>query len=87
MRKKHQQRSISMGNYDDLSKAFKSRQPYKYDKHISFDGTKIIDTRGEWIYDKQKGWRQVKTTPVVLAEWVEYNGDDYSVVYLSLIHI
>ena len=70
-----------MGNYNDLSKAFKNRQTYKYDKHVSFDGTKIVDTRGEWKYDSTKGWYQTSTNPIVLAEWIEYKGRSYAIVY------
>ena len=71
-----------MGNYNDLSNAFSNRKAYKYDKHLSCDGTKIVDTRGKWTYDKSTNkWLQLSTQVIVLAEWVEHKGVSYPVVY------
>ena len=69
-------------SYLKLSQNFKSRTPYKYNKQIHFDGTKIIATEVSWARDKHGSWyRKNGIEKIVLAEYVEYNGKSYAVVY------
>jgi len=71
-----------MSSYLELGKAFKKRQTYKYDGSLSCDGTKILCSRGDWFFNNvTKQWTRNRTTPVVLAEWVEHKGKSYAVVY------
>ena len=67
-------------SYAKLSEFFKSRTPYKYDKYMYFDGTKIIATHTEWKY-KNHRWQKIGDIKVVLAEHIEHNGKSYAVVY------
>tara|TARA_Y100000592_G_scaffold27553_1_gene43730 strand:+ start:983 stop:1429 length:447 start_codon:yes stop_codon:yes gene_type:complete len=68
-------------SYSKLSEHFKSRTPFKYNKEVHFDGTKIVATEKSWEY-KDGRW-QVKrgTDEIVLAEHIEHNGKSYAVVY------
>ena len=68
-------------SYSKLATHFKSRTPFKYDRQVHFDGTKIIATEKSWEY-KDGRW-QVKhgTDQIVLAEHIEHNGKSYAVVY------
>ena len=68
-------------SYSKLATHFKSRTPFKYNKEVHFDGTKIVATEKSWEY-KDGRW-QVKrgTDQIVLAEYVEHNGKSYAVVY------
>ena len=71
-----------MSSYSELSKAFGNKQTYKYDGTLLCDGTKIVCTRGHWMLNqKTKQWTRNRTTPVVLAEWIEYKGKNYAIVY------
>lgn len=68
-------------SYSKLATHFKSRTPFKYDRQVHFDGTKIVATEKSWEY-KDGRW-QVKhgTDQIVLAEHIEHNGKSYAVVY------
>ena len=67
-------------SYDKLQKAFKNKTPYKYNKELIFDGTKIISTLAEWVYQNNR-WQRVGDQQVVLAEYVVHKGKSYAVVY------
>ena len=67
-------------SYAKLSHAFATRTPFKYDKWLHFDGTKVIGIENSWKYVGNR-WQRGGTQKVVLAEWVEHNGKQYSVVY------
>jgi len=67
-------------SYDKLQKAFKNKTPYKYNKELIFDGTKIISTLTEWVYQNNR-WQRVGDQQVVLAEHVVHKGKSYAVVY------
>jgi|TARA_R110001583_G_scaffold8195_1_gene39561 hypothetical protein len=71
-----------MSSYKNLATAFKNGQTYRYDPTLSCNGTKIICTRGDWIQDPNTfRWTRTSDTPVILAEWVEHEGESYAVVY------
>jgi len=71
-----------MSNYQELGKAFRNRQTYKYDGTLSCDGTKILCSRGDWAFNMNtKTWGRNRTSSVVLAEWVEHKDKSYAVVY------
>jgi len=67
-------------SYDKLQQAFQNKTPYKYDKHLNFDGTKVIGTETSW-QRIQGQWKNHGTQKVVLAEHVVHKGKSYSVVY------
>jgi len=67
-------------SYDKLQKAFKNKTPYKYNKELIFDGTKIISTITEWVYQNNR-WQKAGGQQVVLAEHVVHKGKSYAVVY------
>ncbi len=67
-------------SYDKLQKAFKNKTPYKYNKELIFDGTKIISTLTEWVYQNNR-WQKAGGQQVVLAEHVVHKGKSYAVVY------
>ena len=68
-------------SYSKLATHFKSRTPFKYNKEVHFDGTRIVATEKSWEY-KDNRW-QIKhgTDEIVLAEHVEQDGKSYAVVY------
>ena len=68
-------------SYSKLSEHFKSRTPYKYSKHIIFDGTKIVATEEEWVRKDGRWQRLSLEDKIVLAEYIEYKGKSYAVVY------
>ena len=69
-------------SYSKLSEHFKARTPYKYNKQVHFDGTKIIATENKWERDQNGRWfRRQGTDKIVLAEYIEHNGKSYAVVY------
>ena len=69
-------------SYSKLSEHFKSRTPFKYNKEVHFDGTKIIATENTWERDQNNRWYRKKgTDKIVLAEYIEHNGKSYAVVY------
>ena len=67
-------------SYAKLSTAFQNKTPYKYDKWLHFDGTKIIGTEARWLRVNDR-WANHGMQKVVLAEWIEHNDKQYSVVY------
>ena len=67
-------------SYAKLSQAFKDRTTFKYDKWLHFDGTKVIGTETSWQNIGGR-WQSQGNKKVVLAEWIEHNGKQYSVVY------
>ena len=67
-------------SYDKLQQAFKNKTPYKYNKELIFDGTKIISTLTEWVYQNNR-WQKAGGQQVVLAEHVVHKGKSYAVVY------
>ena len=67
-------------SYDKLQQAFKNKTPYKYNKELIFDGTKIISTLTEWVYQNNR-WQKAGGQQVVLAEYVVHKGKSYAVVY------
>ena len=67
-------------SYAKLSQAFKDRAPFKYDKFLHFDGTKVIGVETSWQRIGGR-WQRGGDQKVVLAEWIEHNGKEYSVVY------
>jgi hypothetical protein len=67
-------------SYDKLQQAFKNKTPYKYNKELIFDGTKIISTITEWVYQNNR-WQKAGGQQVVLAEHVVHKGKSYAVVY------
>ena len=69
-------------SYAKLSEHFKARTPYKYNKEVHFDGTKIIATEVRWARDRTGRWfREKLNDQIVLAEYVQHNGKEYAVVY------
>ena len=69
-------------SYDKLQQAFQNRTPYKYNKEVVFDGTKIIATEVRWSRKPNGHWfREHLADKIVLAEYVQHNGKSYSVVY------
>ena len=68
-------------SYDKLSTNFKSRTPYKYNKEVIFDGTKIVATEVKWSYKDGRWQRISQPEQIVLAEYVQHNGKEYAVVY------
>tara|TARA_R100000458_G_C8224775_1_gene208111 strand:- start:603 stop:1043 length:441 start_codon:yes stop_codon:yes gene_type:complete len=68
-------------SYDKLSTNFKSRTPYKYNKEVIFDGTKIIATEVRWVHKDGRWQRLSQPEKVVLAEYVSHKGKEYAVVY------
>ena len=68
-------------SYDKLSEHFKARTPYKYNKEVHFDGTKIIATEVKWSYQDGRWQRILQPQKIVLAEHIEHNGKEYAVVY------
>lgn len=69
-------------SYDKLQQHFKAKTPYKYNKEVIFDGTKIIATELKWSRKPNGHWfREKGTDEIVLAEYVQHNGKQYAVVY------
>ena len=68
-------------SYDKLSTNFKSKTPYKYNKELIFDGTKIVATEIQWVHKDGRWQRLTQPEKVVLAEYVQHNGKEYAVVY------
>ena len=68
-------------SYSKLSEHFKARKPYKYNKEVYFDGTKIIATEVKWVYKDDRWQREDQQEKIVLAEHIEHNGKEYAVVY------
>jgi hypothetical protein len=68
-------------SYSKLAQAFKDKTPYKYDKQIHFDGTKIVATEVKWDYKDGRWQRKSLEDKIVLAEHIEHNGKSYAVVY------
>ena len=68
-------------SYDKLQQHFKARTPYKYNKEVIFDGTKIIATEIRWVHKDGRWQRVTQEEKVVLAEYVQHNGKEYAVVY------
>jgi|21_taG_2_1085346.scaffolds.fasta_scaffold42579_2 hypothetical protein len=69
-------------SYDKLQRAFQNRTPYKYNKEVIFDGTKIVATEVKWSQKPNGHWfREKGCDKIVLAEYVQHNGKSYSVVY------
>ena len=68
-------------SYDKLATHFKARTPYKYNKEVIFDGTKIIATEVKWSHKDGRWQRISQPEQIVLAEHIEYNGKKYAVVY------
>ena len=69
-------------SYSKLSEHFKARTPFKYNKQLHFDGTKIVATENKWERDSNGRWfRKQGTDKIVLAEYIEHNGNSYAVVY------
>ena len=69
-------------SYSKLSEHFKSRTPFKYNKEVHFDGTKIVATESKWERDQNGRWfRKQGTDKIVLAEYIEHNGKEYAIVY------
>ena len=69
-------------SYSKLTEHFKARTPFKYNKEVHFDGTKIIATEVRWARDQTGRWyRQKLNDQIVLAEHIEHNGKKYAVVY------
>ena len=68
-------------SYSKLSEHFKARTPYKYNKEVHFDGTKIIATEVKWSYLDGRWQRILQPQEIVLAEYIEHNGKEYAIVY------
>ena len=68
-------------SYDKLQQAFQKKTPYKYNKEVIFDGTKIIATEVRWTHKDGRWQREDTGDKIVLAEHVVHNGKSYSVVY------
>jgi len=69
-------------SYDKLQQAFQNKTPYKYNKEVIFDGTKIVATELKWSRKPNGHWfREKGTDEIVLAEYVQHNGKQYAVVY------
>ena len=69
-------------SYSKLSEHFKSRTPFKYNKEVHFDGTKIIATEVRWQRDINGRWfKQKLNDQIVLAEYIEHTGESDAIVY------
>ena len=69
-------------SYSKLSEHFKSRTPFKYNKEVYFDGTKIVATETKWERDQNNRWQRISLPEkIVLAEHIEHKGKSYAVVY------
>ena len=68
-------------SYNKLAIHFKARTPYKYSKDIVFDGTRIVATERSWEYIDGRWQIKRGTDEIVLAEYIERNGNTYAVVY------
>ena len=68
-------------SYNKLATHFKARTPFKYNKEVHFDGTKIVATERSWEYKDGRWQVQHGTDEIVLAEHIEHNGNSYAVVY------
>tara|TARA_B100001094_G_C18089291_1_gene749525 strand:- start:875 stop:1312 length:438 start_codon:yes stop_codon:yes gene_type:complete len=68
-------------SYDKLQQAFQNKTPYKYNKEVIFDGTKIIATEVRWTHKDGRWQRVAQADKVVLAEHVVHKGKSYAVVY------
>ena len=68
-------------SYDKLQQHFKAKTPYKYNKQIIFDGTKIVATEIRWVRKDGRWQREDGEDKIVLAEHVQHNGKEYAVVY------
>ena len=68
-------------SYSKLTEHFKARTPFKYNKEVHFDGTKIIATEVNWAYKDGRWQRISQPEKIVLAEHIEHNGKSYAVVY------
>ena len=69
-------------SYSKLSEHFKARTPFKYNKEVHFDGTKIIATEVRWARKPNGEWfRERGSSEIVLAEHIDHNGKEYAVVY------
>ena len=55
-------------SYAKLSQAFRERTPFKYDKFLHFDGTKVIGIETSWLQDGFR-WKRQGDKKAVLAEW------------------
>ena len=71
-------------SYNKLATHFKARTPYKYNKEVHFNGTKIIATERSWVYEDGRWQVQRGTDEIVLAEHIEHNG---KVMQLSTIEV
>lgn len=67
-----------MASYNDLAIAFKNKRPYRYNKELYFDGTRLIENASYWCSVQRRRFYNVE---VVLAEWVTHNGKEFNVVY------
>ena len=69
-------------SYAKLSEHFKARIPFKYNKEVHFDGTKIVATEVKWSRKPNGQWfREKLNDQIVLAEYIQHNGKEYAVVY------
>ncbi len=68
-------------SYSKLATNFKARKPYKYNKEVHFDGTKIVATESKWEYKDGRWHRKLGLDQIVLAEHIEHNGKSYAIVY------
>ena len=68
-------------SYNKLATHFKARTPYKYNKEVHFDGTKIVATETSWEYKDGRWQRKRGLDQIVLAEHIEHNGKSYAIVY------
>ena len=68
-------------SYDKLQRAFQNKTPYKYNKEVIFDGTKIIATEHRWVQVGGRWQRVAQADKIVLAEYVVHKGKSYAVVY------
>ena len=68
-------------SYDKLQQHFKAKTPYKYNKEVIFDGTKVIATEVRWVHKDGRWQRLSGEDKIVLAEYVQHNGKEYAVVY------
>ena len=68
-------------SYDKLQRAFQNKTPYKYNKEVIFDGTKIIATEHRWTQVGGRWQRVAQADKIVLAEHVVHKGKSYAVVY------
>jgi hypothetical protein len=66
-----------MGNYTDLSQAFKDKIHYNYSAIIYCNGLRITGKETRYCRTAQR----YILNEVVLAEWVTHKGKEYPVVY------